>query len=73
MDEKALLGLPLDEALETLEADGIVPQITYTCAPPRRDCAPRCAGSARVLRYAGGVLTVSRFIDHVAEAEDGLC
>ncbi|MEG0935745.1 MAG: hypothetical protein RSJ41_09150 [Clostridia bacterium] len=73
MDEKALLGLPLDEALETLEADGIVPQITYTCAPARGDRAPRCAGSARVVRYARGVLTVSRFIDHVVEAEDGLC
>ena len=35
-DFETILGLSLSEALQILEKNGIVPQIIYTQAPPRR-------------------------------------
>lgn len=61
-----LLGLPLGLALERLNAEGIAPQVKETCAPRRRD---ESRGGLRVV-YAsdnGTALTVSRFIDPIAD------
>lgn len=61
-----LLGLPLGLALERLNAEGIEPRVQETCAPRRRD---ETRGGLRVV-YAsddGASLTVSRFIDPIAE------
>lgn len=63
-----LLGLPLERALETLHAEGIVPEITRTSAPRRGEEA---RGVLRVV-YAsddGGRLTVAGFLDPIADGQ----
>lgn len=56
-----LLGLPLDEALRLLEAQGIAPHVTLTSAPRRTQTQE---GVLRVV-YAseGGELTAARFLE----------
>lgn len=61
-----LLGLGLDQAMAVLEREGIVPQVTTTCAPRHRDDV---RGALRVV-YAsddGSRLTVSGFVDPIAD------
>ena len=63
-----LLGLELEQALYVLEHEGITAQVTTTSAPRRTDCTDA------VLRvvYAsddGERLTVSRFLDPIADGE----
>ena len=68
---KDLLGLPLGLALERLSAEGIAPQVKETFAPRRRD---ETRGGMRVV-YAsddGASLTVSRFIDPIADSRQEL-
>ncbi|MBQ3078477.1 MAG: hypothetical protein IJC48_00575 [Clostridia bacterium] len=63
-----ILGLPLEEALERLNAAGIDPiEITSVSAP--RGSMPR--GSLRVVRVKenGRFLTIARFNDSVEETE----
>jgi len=62
---QSLLGLPLDQALETVRAWGLEPRVLVTCAPRRRgddSAAPR-EGTMRVIRACEGELTVSAFQD----------
>ena len=68
---ESLLGLPLDQALETARAWGVEPKVLVTCAPRRKgeeDAAPR-EGTLRVIRARelkapdGCELTVSAFQD----------
>ena len=62
---EALLGLPLDKALETARAWGCEPRVLVTCAPRRKGDAadaPR-EGTLRVIRVHEGTLTVSAFQD----------
>ena len=68
---EALLGLPLDNALELARAWGCEPKVLITCAPRRKgeeNAAPR-AGTLRVIRVRaekapdGCELTVSAFQD----------
>lgn len=61
----ALLGLPLEKALEIARAWGVEPRVLVTRAPKRRgeeDSAPR-EGTLRVIRARAGELTVSAFQD----------
>ncbi len=65
MNWDALLGLPLDKALETARAWGEEPRVLVTCAPRRKgqeDSAPR-QGTLRVIRAREGEITVSAFDD----------
>lgn len=62
---EALLGLPLDKALESARAWGCEPKVLVTCAPRRKgeeDSAAR-KGTLRVIRVREGELTVSAFQD----------
>ena len=62
---EALLGLPLDKALETVRAWGCEPRVLVTCAPRRKgeeDTGMR-EGTLRVIRARAGELTVSAFQD----------
>ena len=68
---EALLGLPLDKAVETARAWGVEPRVLVTCAPRRKGDAaeePR-EGTLRVIRVRaekapdGCELTVSAFQD----------
>ena len=62
---ESLLGLPLDQALETARAWGIEPKVLVTCAPRRKgeeDTGMR-EGTLRVIRARAGELTVSDFQD----------
>ena len=62
---ESLLGLPLDQALETARAWGIEPKVLVTCAPRRKgeeDTGMR-EGTLRVIRARAGELTVSAFQD----------
>ena len=62
---ESLLGLPLDQALETARAWGLEPRVLVTCAPRRRgdDSAEPREGTMRVIRVREGELTVSAFQD----------
>ena len=65
---EGVLGLELDRALSVLAHEGIEPQVTLTYAPRRRD---ETRGVLRVV-YAsddGRQLTVSRFLDPIADGE----
>ena len=62
---ESLLGLPLDQALETARAWGVEPKVLVTCAPRRKgeeDTGAR-EGTLRVIRAREGELTVSAFQD----------
>jgi hypothetical protein len=62
---ESLLGLPLDQALETARAWGVEPKVLVTCAPRRKgeeDTGMR-EGTLRVIRARAGELTVSAFQD----------
>ena len=62
---ETLLGLPLDQALESARAWGFEPRVLVTCAPRRKGDtaeAPR-EGTMRVIRAREGELTVSAFQD----------
>ena len=62
---ESLLGLPLDQALETARTWGIEPKVLVTCAPRRKgeeDTGMR-EGTLRVIRARAGELTVSAFQD----------
>jgi hypothetical protein len=62
---ESLLGLPLDQALETARAWGVEPKVLVTCAPRRKgeeDTGMR-EGTLRVIRAREGELTVSAFQD----------
>ena len=62
---ESLLGLPLDQALETARAWDCEPKVLVTCAPRRKgeeDSAVR-EGTMRVIRVHEGTLTVSAFQD----------
>ena len=61
-----LMGLTLESALDVLKSEEILPQITQTDAPKRRE---ETRGVLRVV-YAsddGSKLTVARFLDPIAE------
>ena len=63
-----LMGLELESALDALHSEGIEPQVTLTSAPKRRE---ETGGVLRIV-YAsddGRRLTVSRFLDPIAEHE----
>ena len=62
---EALLGLPLDKALETARAWGVEPRVLVTCAPRRKgeEEAGAREGTLRVIRAREGELTVSAFQD----------
>ena len=60
---ESLLGLPLDQALETARAWGVEPKVLVTCAPRRKgeeDTGMR-EGTLRVIRVRGNELTASVF------------
>ena len=62
---ESLLGLPLQNALETARAWGVEPKVLVTCAPRRKgeeDTGMR-EGTLRVIRAREGELTVSAFQD----------
>ena len=62
---QSLLGLPLDQALETARAWGVEPKVLVTCAPRRKgeeDTGAR-EGTLRIIRAREGELTVSAFQD----------
>lgn len=66
-----LLGLSLDCALETLRDEGVQPRVTITNAPRR---AGETRGMLRVV-YASGdgaELTAARFLDPIADREEGI-
>ena len=62
---ESLLGLPLDQALETARAWGVEPKVRVTCAPRRKgeEDAGMREGTLRVIRARAGELTVSAFQD----------
>ena len=62
---EALLGLPLDNALELARAWGCEPKVLITCAPRRKgeESAQPREGTLRVIRAREGELTVSAFQD----------
>ena len=62
---ESLLGLPLDQALETARAWGVEPRVLVTCAPRRKgeEDAGMREGTLRVIRARAGELTVSAFQD----------
>lgn len=62
---ESLLGLPLDQALETARAWGVEPKVLVTCAPRRKgeEDAGMREGTLRVIRARAGELTVSAFQD----------
>ncbi len=64
-DWEALLGLPLEKALETVRAFGVEPRVLVTHAPRRRgeDDSQLRQGTLRVIRVREGELTVSAFSD----------
>ena len=62
---ESLLGLPLQNALETARTWGVEPKVLVTCAPRRKgeeDTGMR-EGTLRVIRAREGELTVSAFQD----------
>ena len=62
---EALLGLPLDKALDIARTWGVEPKVLVTCAPLRKgeeESAVR-EGTLRVIRARDGELTVSAFQD----------
>lgn len=64
-----LLGLNLDHALAVLEGEDVVPRVTITSAPRRRE---EDKGALRVV-YAsdsGSELTAARFLDPLAEEKE---
>ena len=63
-----LLGLPLEQALDMLRAEGISADVLQTCAPRRAD---ETRGMLRVVFASddGRRLTVSRFLDPIAEGQ----
>ena len=62
---ESLLGLPLDQAVETVRAWGLEPKVLVTCAPRRKgeESAASREGTLRVIRSRAGELTVSAFQD----------
>ena len=65
-----ILGLELNRALSVLEQEGIVPQVTVTHAPRRKE---ETDGVLRVV-YAddsGSRVTVSRFLDPIENGSKG--
>ena len=62
-----LLGLPLDEALRLMQAQGLSPRVTLTAAPRR---ASSQEGVLRVV-YASesGELTAARFLEPTTDGE----
>ncbi len=62
---EALLGLPLDKALETARAWGCEPKVLVTCAPRRKgeEASAVREGTLRVIRAREMELTVSAFQD----------
>ena len=60
-----LLGLPLEEAARRLREQGTEPVVRYTCAPQGRP-----DGTLRVIRARGEELTVARFEDDAARAQE---
>ena len=62
---ESLLGLPLDQALETARAWGVEPKVLVTCAPRRKgeEATGTREGTLRVIRVREGELTVSAFQD----------
>lgn len=65
MTANALLGLPLDEAIRRLDAEGVQPAVTVSCAPRR----PEGVGALRVVcvREGGRQLIACAFTDLVKE------
>ena len=61
-----LLGLPLERALQLIEAKGLPrPQVVYTASPK----SAREAGTLRVVAASDGCLTAARFLDGMPEDE----
>ena len=62
---ETLLGLPLDQALETARAWGCEPRVLVTCAPRRKgeENSALREGTFRVIRAREEELTVSMFQD----------
>ena len=62
---ESLLGLPLDQALETARAWGCEPKVLVTCAPRHKgeDASAVREGTMRVIRVREGEVTVSAFQD----------
>lgn len=67
MTADALLGLPLDEALRRLDAEGVRPAVTVSRAPRR----PEGVGALRVVRVRDGgrQLVACAFVDRVREED----
>ena len=65
MNWEALLGLPLEAALETARAWGAEPRVLVTHAPRRKgdEATQTREGTPRVIRVREGELTVSAFRD----------
>lgn len=61
----ALLGLPLEEAIRRLRAEGVEPTVDITRAPRR----PEGIGALRVVRVSenGRVVTACAFLDTLRE------
>ena len=64
-DWSSLLGLPLQQALDTARIWGAEPTVLVTCAPRRKgeDASSPREGTMRVIRVREGALTVSIFPD----------
>ena len=64
-DWSSLLGLPLEQALDTARTWGAEPAVLVTCAPRRKgeDASGPREGTLRVIRAREGELTVSTFPD----------
>lgn len=67
-DELSLCGMPLEQVVAALEQQGIVPQITVTCAPRRTEDSSRILRVIRV-NDGGRKLTVARFYDVVSNGD----
>ena len=63
-----LLGLELDQALALLASEGIQPEITTTRSPRRKD-ESSCTMRVVYASDDGSALTVSGFMDPIADAE----
>ena len=63
-----LLGLELSMALAVLKSEGIEPQVTVTRAPKRLD-ESRCTMRVVYACDSGTELTVSGFMDPIADAQ----
>ena len=69
---ESLLGLPLDQALETARAWGVEPKVLVTCAPRRKgeEASAVREGTMRVIRAREMELTVSVFPDGDPKASE---